>query len=590
MTVSSDDRDGATTTSSTSALPRDRERASSLDAPRRSRPSLNPTPAGGVPKPTRWLDRMRARLLGPLRDPNPILLKELRATFRTKLFVRFLYLSTGSIAVLVMLGGVLIDEGTTAPADVGRMLFHVFFGLLLFVLCLVAPSYGATSITAEREANTFESLVLSGMSAERIVIGKFLAYFGSIVLVVVAVSPVIGVAFLFGGVSPAAVVLAFFWTLAVLAVAIAFGIAVSSRLDSTRVAIVVSTSLFTPAAMMATGLVISLGEEAQRAWGVPFDGPFWFAEALPQRINAWDAWATLVGVPGFFVVASVGFFLASAVAALRHPAEDRSTPLKLWAIAAAPTSALVASVPAALSYPATPQTAMAVQGAIPLAGLFGLFVGLVFANEPPLPPRRRAVGPLARWLALLGPGAAGTTRFALLAGTTPPLGLGAVGIGLLYAAGGHAERAHVDAFAIGVGAAGTALVVAAFTAIAVVIRLWSRSGAVARLLASVLFVGATFAPLLAAVIFEPLALEQGRLPSLVALSPIGPIWAAALLGGSASNAELGLVWTGMAIHATIALAAWVGIEFFVAWVRRAEMDRSRRRPSATSVAGTGTSP
>ncbi len=45
------------------------------------------------------------------RDPNPILVKELRATFRTKLFIRFLSLSTGLVAILVLSVGAAVATG-----------------------------------------------------------------------------------------------------------------------------------------------------------------------------------------------------------------------------------------------------------------------------------------------------------------------------------------------------------------------------------------------------------------------------------------------------------------------------------------------
>ncbi|MDH5492151.1 MAG: hypothetical protein OEY14_09370, partial [Myxococcales bacterium] len=63
--------------------------------------------------------RMRARASRLLEDPNPILLKELRSIFRTKLFIRFLYLSTGMLALIVLAGGATIATGPVAPADVG---------------------------------------------------------------------------------------------------------------------------------------------------------------------------------------------------------------------------------------------------------------------------------------------------------------------------------------------------------------------------------------------------------------------------------------------------------------------------------------
>ena len=55
---------------------------------------------------------MKARLLAKLslwlEDPNPILLKELRATFRTALFARFLYISVGLTSLFVLSAGAIM--------------------------------------------------------------------------------------------------------------------------------------------------------------------------------------------------------------------------------------------------------------------------------------------------------------------------------------------------------------------------------------------------------------------------------------------------------------------------------------------------
>ncbi len=561
-------------------------RVSHADGPRRSRPSLASPP---LPPPS-LRARLEALVLAPLRDPNPILLKELRATFRTALFIRFLYLLTGIVAVTVLLGGAMIGEGNTAPAEVGSALFHIFFGLVLLVLCLVAPSYAATAITTERETRTYESLVLSGMGAWEIVWGKFLAYFGSIVLIVVAISPVIGVAFLFGGVSPTAVLLAFFWTLVILATAVSWGLAISARLDSTRISIVLSTVMFVPVAMMLSGFITALGEEAHREWGVPFDGPFWFAEALPQRLDEPDTWAALVLLPLFVFGATIWFFLASSVAGLRHPGEDRSTPLKIWAAAISPTSVVAGAIPIALVYPGMPGVTHMGIFITMVAGLLGLFIGLTFANEPPLPPRARTQTTWLRTvLSVVGPGAAGTTRFALAAAMLPPLGVAAVATLARHAAAPGlplADEGDAALFVLGVG---NALVLAAFTALAVVFRLWSRNGVVARLLTLVTLATAILVPVLLSLVMEPNVFDYGnRLPPFMALSPIGPLWASVLLTDRAPVDSVILAFLGLGGYGGTALVLWIGIEAHVLRVRRADEARRTKQTEALGASGSNT--
>ena len=194
-----------------------------------------------TPPPPDLRTRIKDAALALVRDPNPILLKELRATLRTPLFVRFLYLCTGLVAIVVLMGSATFSGTNTAPAEVGRAIFHLFFGTLALVLVFAAPSQAASAFTLEKETKTWESLLLSGMSPTRIVLGKFFAVYGSILLVVIAVAPVIGVGFLFGGVSPLAVLVGFGWLLGALAVAVSFGIAVSVRMESTRSSVSATT-------------------------------------------------------------------------------------------------------------------------------------------------------------------------------------------------------------------------------------------------------------------------------------------------------------------------------------------------------------
>ncbi len=124
------------------------------------RPSLERTSGafGSVPpgKGAPPKSRLRELLARPLRDPSPILLKELRATFRTPGFIRFLYLTTALVGLAVVGGGATLASGNEAPAEAGRMVFQLFFSMLLAVICLVAPGFAATAITSEREAHTYE--------------------------------------------------------------------------------------------------------------------------------------------------------------------------------------------------------------------------------------------------------------------------------------------------------------------------------------------------------------------------------------------------------------------------------------------------
>ena len=258
------------------------------------------------------MSALSARIGAFFADPNPILVKELRGTFRTALFVRFLYLSTGVIALLVLAIGALGVSDDVPPATVGRVLFQIFLGAGLFVITIVAPGYASAAITAEREQETWESLELSGMSAWRIVWGKLAACYASIALVLVALSPIVGIAFLFGGVSPGEVLVGFASLMVALVPAVAFGIAISARLRSTRIAVVLATVSFAPLVVMGLSLMIVLGEKAALEWGIGTDGPFFYTEAFVTRLGEIDTWLLLVGLP-IYALGMPSWFLVASV-------------------------------------------------------------------------------------------------------------------------------------------------------------------------------------------------------------------------------------------------------------------------------------
>src|SRR5262249_30303456 len=73
--------------------------------------------------------------------------------------------------------------------------------------------------------------------------GKFMAAYTTIALYIVVLAPVGALSFLFGGVTALEVVVAFLFLFLIAALAVAFGLAVSSLMSSLRGAIVVTLML-----------------------------------------------------------------------------------------------------------------------------------------------------------------------------------------------------------------------------------------------------------------------------------------------------------------------------------------------------------
>ncbi len=506
-------------------------------------------------------------------DPNPILVKELRTILRTPLFVRFLYLSTGLVALLVVGIGGGAASGSQPPAEVGQVLFQVFFSVALAILCLVAPAHAATSLTNERETGTYESLVLTGMDPARIVWGKFLASYAVFALVLVAFSPVVGIAFLFGGTSPWHVLWGFYGLLLALGPAVALGVALSARLRSTRVSILFALMTFVPAASFGTGILTAFGEVSRREWSTSMEGPFWFTEALASRFFEPDTFLLLGLLPLYLCGMTVWFLLASAIAGVRPAAEDRSTPFKLWALAfVAGMIVIVFGVVTLFDRGDIPEASVGITG---FTGLALLQLATLFTNEPPLPPRQWELrqehrGRLAKLAGLFGPGAAPTARFGALVVLLATFGP-AVGAGLArhFAFPSHDDHGYADAalLTLACGYAAVGLFLLMFGAW---LRIVLRSGVASRVVALSTLAGLGILPFLSAVLIDPSSLQDmdDHMPLLVRLTPISPIITSVLIVNDEQITRALEVLVPVAFYGLLALFFWTLVEARVRGVRK----------------------
>jgi ABC-type transport system involved in multi-copper enzyme maturation permease subunit len=518
-----------------------------------------------------------------IRDPNPILVKELRSTFRTNLFIRFLYLSVGVIGVIVLGGGAMVAAGPLPPAKVGQVVFQIFFSMALLVISLVAPAYASTSITAEREQKTYESLLLSGMPAWRIVRGKFIAAYASMFLVIVALGPVVGIAFLFGGISPGQVVVGFLGILLVLAPAVALGVAVSARVGSTRIAILIATIVFFPTAMFVTTMIGVLGEPAGDEWALAMEGPFWWTEALTEHFLDPRILGLLVALPLYVFLMPVWLFLASAVAGIRPPAEDRSTPFKWWSVVAVLGMIVIVALVPLLTADAKDAAMTSV-----LFGTVGqsllLFIALIFMNEPPLPPRlftqRMKESKLGFIGRAIGPGAAPTLRFAtavILITSFAMAALPSLARHLYWPTWDGGGEADVGLLVL---AAGNAAICFFFLSFGVWLRVMLRNGIASRILAIAALMTMAILPFLFAVIIDPNSVENldESIPFFVQLSPNAPT----IVAFDITSGEMevtGAMYAALPVLMYTAFGGifWVLVEVRCAKVQRLDDERRAKR-------------
>lgn len=352
-------------------------------------------------------------LLGRLQDPNPILVRELRSTLRSPLFRRTVTAMVGVVGLITLASAALAAEGQMLPAEVGKLVLQVFFSVAFGLLCLVAPAQGATAVSGEVEQGTLESLLLTGLGPEDIVGGKVAALVAANGLVLIALLPVVSVAFLFGGVSPVHVLVGFLALGLVLVPAVALGVALSALLRRTRLALLAALGTFPAFALLLSSTTGIVGAALANPWGLSMVGPFWFVDAFVARPGAPETWLFLALLPTLASGLATWLCLVGARTALTPSTDDRSTPFKGWAVAAG-LSAVGAMAGVAAAFDKGREAgAFHLVCVVLLSPLF-IGVSLVLLGEPRAAPRRAGPSgrPLGRALRrAFGPGLAGTTRF-----------------------------------------------------------------------------------------------------------------------------------------------------------------------------------
>ncbi len=321
-----------------------------------------------------------------LREPNPVWMREMRQAARLTRTPVVLATVTSSAALLVSaIGGA--ASSATLPAEVGTVLYHTFFSIAFAVVCWVGPGVAALTIASERSAKTWEALVLTGLSPRVIARGKFAAALTYIGLFLVALAPVGALPFLFGGVTATEVLAAFglLWVFAALAVG--FGLSVSSATASPAVALLVTLPSAVGVSIVTyTALGFGLSFAAHERWpGVSEGLPAWLPTAYVRADFGLPYVVYLVLAPLVIALVLASFFYEVTTANLADPNDDRSSALKRWFSLASLAVTLVALLPplAVSSEPWIP-TVLGL-GASGLVSALALFV---LAGDAESPSRR----------------------------------------------------------------------------------------------------------------------------------------------------------------------------------------------------------
>ena len=316
---------------------------------------------------------------------EPIAVRELRQAARQ----RRTPLLLGALPTAFTLLALVLAAAMSSPSSgavIGATVFEIFFAVATCVVVVVGATVAANGVASEREGHTWEPLLLSGLRPIAIARGKFLSAFAQAALYLLSLAPSAALAFVFGGVTVAEILVAFGLLLAVAALAVLFGLAVSSYARTARGALagtLIATLLVGPAMYVvfsATGMVVGdvLGEDAGR-------GSTWLAHAITSAPVSARSVLFFVVDPLVVLVVPGWFAFEVTKANVSDPADDRSTGLRRWYIF---STLLLASGALATIAAIDPDRVVLTVLFLSLLALHLGFSALVFGGEPLAPSRR----------------------------------------------------------------------------------------------------------------------------------------------------------------------------------------------------------
>ncbi len=125
---------------------------------------------------------------------SPMLVKELRQGLRAKTFIA-VFLSL-QVALATML---LSASASSSSHQAGSVISGVIFSFFAIAVLLIQPLRGITALSSEIKGNTIDMMVLTRLSAWRIVFGKWVAIVSQSALLLAAIVPYLILRYFFGG-------------------------------------------------------------------------------------------------------------------------------------------------------------------------------------------------------------------------------------------------------------------------------------------------------------------------------------------------------------------------------------------------------
>jgi hypothetical protein len=124
---------------------------------------------------------------------SPMIVKELRQGTRTRMF-SFAFILLQAALILVLLTSLASDRSSSTGASIG------FWFCVVITFFVVMPLRGFGAIANEAKMQTLEMVVLTRLSASKIIFGKWAALFSQTLLVASALLPFVVIRYFLGGI------------------------------------------------------------------------------------------------------------------------------------------------------------------------------------------------------------------------------------------------------------------------------------------------------------------------------------------------------------------------------------------------------
>lgn len=125
---------------------------------------------------------------------SPMLIKELRQGLRTRGFTLIFLIFQGLLAFILLTAGTSVSSESAGTAVSG-----IIFSLFSVVVLVFQPMRGVSALSSEITSNTIEMMVLTRLSAARIVLGKWFAIVSQSALMLISIIPYLILRYFFGG-------------------------------------------------------------------------------------------------------------------------------------------------------------------------------------------------------------------------------------------------------------------------------------------------------------------------------------------------------------------------------------------------------